>query len=436
MSYLQHFNLTEQPFRLTPDPDFVYWSKQHARAKAYMESTIWLADGFVVITGEIGSGKTTLLQAFLGELQDDVVYAVVSQTQLTPTEFLQAVLAEFGFDPFKKRKVELLDMLNMFLIEQYSQGKKVVLIVDEAQNLTKRVLEEIRMLSGIETHKEKVLRIILAGQPELRDKLAAPKLKQLLQRVRLKFHIGPLDPREMREYIEHRLEVAGHAAHDLLSDDCFAAIYQNTGGVPRLINTLCDTAFLCAFADEKTSLTAAEIEAAVEELGWNEQPPHKAEPAKELPHMPNLPPMPHLGHGARSQPLCQIVIRADGKTVSEHAISHGRVVIGRAPDNEIYVKSKFVSRHHAQIVSDQRRSLIEDLNSTNGVFMDGQKVARRVLKDGDIVSLGVHELVYRDLRGAQELVAESADEEADDGPDETPSAADSGKNLAANDNTA
>ena len=133
-----------------------------------MESTIWLADGFVVITGEIGSGKTTLLQSFLSELDDDVVYAVVSQTQLTPTQFLQAVLTEFGFKPFNKRKVELLDMLNMFLIEQYSNGKKVVLIVDEAQNLTHKVLEEIRLISGIETHKEKVLRIILAGQPELR----------------------------------------------------------------------------------------------------------------------------------------------------------------------------------------------------------------------------------------------------------------------------
>ena len=122
MSYLSHFNLQEQPFRLTPDPDFIYWSKQHSRAKAYMESTIWLADGFVVITGEIGSGKTTLLQSFLSELDDDVVYAVVSQTQLTPTQFLQAVLTEFGFKPFNKRKVELLDMLNMFLIEQYSKG--------------------------------------------------------------------------------------------------------------------------------------------------------------------------------------------------------------------------------------------------------------------------------------------------------------------------
>ena len=191
MAYLEHFELTEQPFRLTPDPDFVYWSKQHARAKAYMESTIWLADGFVVITGDIGSGKTTLLQSFLAEIEDDVVFAVVSQTQLTPTQFLQAVLTEFGFKPFNKRKVELLDMLNMYLIEQYSNGKKVVLIVDEAQNLNRKVLEEIRMLSGIETHKEKVLRIILAGQPELKETLDSPRLEQLVQRIRLRFHIGP-----------------------------------------------------------------------------------------------------------------------------------------------------------------------------------------------------------------------------------------------------
>ena len=268
MSYLEHFNLTEQPFRLTPDPEFVYWSKQHARAKAYMESTIWLADGFVVITGEIGSGKTTLLQSFLSELDDDVVYAVVSQTQLNATEFLQAVLTEFGFKPFDKRKVELLDMLNMFLIEQYGNGKKVVLVVDEAQNLSERVLEEVRLLSGIETHKEKVLRIILAGQPELKDTLESPGLKQLVQRVRLRFHIGPLDRRELQEYIEHRLEIAGHNEHDVFASETYEVIHRYTGGVPRLINTLCDTALLCAFAEEKTEIGAAELDAAIEELNW------------------------------------------------------------------------------------------------------------------------------------------------------------------------
>ena len=268
MSYLEHFNLNEQPFGLTPDPEFVYWSEQHARAKAYMESTIWLDDGFVVITGEVGSGKTTLLQSFLTELGDDVVYAVVSQTQLKPTQFLQAVLTEFGFEPFNKGKVELLDMLNMYLIEQYSNDKRVVLIIDEAQNLSKKVLEEIRMLSGIETHKEKILRIIIAGQPELKETLDSPSLKQLVQRIRLRFHIGPLDDREMREYIEHRLKVAGSEDNDLIADDAFALIYRYTGGVPRLINTLCDSALLCAFAEDKQTVDVGDVMSAVEELNW------------------------------------------------------------------------------------------------------------------------------------------------------------------------
>jgi len=270
MSILEHFNLNEQPFGLTPDPEFIYWSRQHSRAKAYMESTTSLADGFVLITGEIGSGKTTLLQSFLGELEDDIVYACVSQTQLKPTEFLQAVLVEFGFKPFDKGKVELLDMLNMFLIEQYSNGKKVILIIDEAQNLSKKVLEEIRMLSGIETHKEKVLRIILAGQPELQETLDSPSLKQLAQRIRLRFHIGPLNRREMCQYILYRLKIAGRENNDIFAHDAFVPIFRYTGGIPRLINMLCDTALLCAFAEDKQTVDTEDVMSAVKELNWKD----------------------------------------------------------------------------------------------------------------------------------------------------------------------
>ena len=169
--YLEHFKLKELPFRLSPDPAFLYPSQIHSRAKAYMESTIWFTDGFVVITGEIGSGKTTLIETFLKEIDQDVVVAQVNQTQVSPIEFLQTVLAQFGFSPFRMRKAELLATLNNFLIEQYANGRKVLLIVDEAQNLTNKVLEEVRLLSGVETTKEKVLRIILAGQPELNTKL-------------------------------------------------------------------------------------------------------------------------------------------------------------------------------------------------------------------------------------------------------------------------
>ncbi len=429
MSYLEHFKLAEQPFRLTPDPAFVYWSKQHARAKAYMESTIWLADGFVVITGEIGSGKTTLIQSFLNELGDDVVYAMVSQTQLSPSQFLQAVLAEFGFKPFQARKAELLDMLNMFLVEQYGEGKKVVLIIDEAQNLSPKVLEEIRLLSGIETHKEKVLRIILAGQPELKDKIESPRLKQLTQRVRLRFHLGPLTNREMREYIGHRLKVAGADAEEIFAEDCLDLIYRRTGGVPRLINTLCDTAMLCAFAEDQQRITPEIIETALEELAWEveapaAEPTEHAEPGNtgQILRPASLDP-----RDTGEMTLARLDVRVQGKVVESHNLEVGRTVIGRTPDNEIRIDSKYVSRHHCQVVSDLERSVLEDLNSTNGVFLGKHRIKKKNLEDGDVIVLGKHELVYTDLRDAEleedeepdeDELAEEADDEDEDEEDE------------------
>lgn len=393
MSYLQHFHLNQPPFGLTPDPEFVYWSKQHARAKAYMESTIWLADGFVVITGEIGSGKTTLLQSFLSELEDDVVYATVSQTQLTPTQFLQAVLTEFGFKPFNKRKVELLDMLNTFLIEQFANGNKVLLIIDEAQNLSRKVLEEVRLLSGIETHKEKVLRIILAGQPELRATLNDPGLRQLMQRVRLRFHIDELNSKEMHEYVVHRLSVAGNEDPMLFAENVYAKLFEYTGGVPRLINTLCDTALLCAFADEKHRVDEGSLVAAIEELDWKMYEGATGTFVR-LPHIvPDIPVQSHLA---------KIELRSDGETVSEYLFGSDRIIVGRAEDNEIFIKSKYVSRHHAQLISRESGCTIEDLNSTNGIYVGNRRVKKYHLRDGDSVTLGVHELVYTDLRDADD----------------------------------
>jgi len=389
MSYLEHFNFEKAPFGLTPDPEFVYWSKQHARAKAYMESTIWLSDGFVVITGEIGSGKTTLLQSFLGELDDDVVFAVVSQTQLNATQFLQAVLTEFGFKPFDKKKVELLDMLNMFLIEQYANGKKVILIVDEAQNLSTKVLEEIRLLSGIETSKEKVLRIILAGQPELKEQLDSIKLKQLVQRVRLRFHLGPLDVRDMRQYIAHRLEVAGCKDPQLFHDDCYAIIYRYSGGVPRLVNTICDSSLLVAFADEKKQIRAVDIEATAEELNWQEHIDGSG-PREVFAQV--------VPKESEKDYLTSIEVLKEGKPVAEHLFEEGRVIVGRSPDNEIYIDSKYISRHHAQLISDSSGCTLEDLNSTNGIFVGDTAVKKQRLNDGDVISVGVHQLVYRDMR--------------------------------------
>jgi len=266
--YLDFFGLREFPFQLTPDSDFLYLSESHARARSYMDYSIWNRDGFVVITGEVGTGKTTLIQNLLGELDEHVLVAKIFQTQLNETEFLQAILNEFGIKAFNAGKVELLDLLNNFLIDRFMESKQIVLIVDEAQNLSYRVLEEVRMLSGLETQKEKILHVILVGQPELRDKLESPELAQLLQRVRLRFHLEPLAKAEVAKYVGHRLHKAGISGEEVFEDGAYAAIYQYTGGVPRLINTLCDTAMTFAYAEERRKIGAAAMRAAAKELRW------------------------------------------------------------------------------------------------------------------------------------------------------------------------
>jgi type II secretory pathway predicted ATPase ExeA len=398
--YLEPFRLRELPFRLSPDPQFLYLSKQHARAKAYMESTIWFTDGFVVITGEIGAGKTTLIESFLKEVPADVVVAQINQTQVSVVDFLQAVLVQFGFSPFKMRKAELTSTLNNFLIEQYAAGRKVLLIVDEAQNLTMRVLEEVRLLSGVETTKDKVLRIILAGQPELNDKLNAPELAQLTQRVRLRFHLQTLSEPETQAYIQHRLEVAGAGDRQIFEADTFPVIFRYCGGVPRLANTLCDTALMSAFTADRETVTLTDITAAVEELRWVEYSarPHQHSGSAEA----NAGSPPRLAAApGQGQPIGKLLVAADGRTVQEIALHVGRLIVGRTPDNDIQIDSRFVSRHHCQVITTSHSCVVEDLNSTNGIFVKSNRVRRHYLNDGDVVLVGKHELIYVDDRAAR-----------------------------------
>jgi general secretion pathway protein A len=387
--YLDLFKLKELPFRLSPDPQFLYLSKQHARAKAYMESTIWFTDGFVVITGEIGAGKTTLIESFLKEIQTDVVVAQINQTQVSAVDFLQAVLVQFGFSPFKMKKAELIATLNNFLIEQHGAGRKVLLIVDEAQNLSLRVLEEIRLLSGVETTKEKVLRIILAGQPELNDKLDAPELIQLAQRIRLRFHLTTLSAAEMRAYIEHRLEVAGAADRQIFAEDTYQEIYRYTGGVPRLVNTLCDTSMMSAFASSRDSVTMGDVATAIDELQWVEFAQRQQQQQAARIAAGGVPA--GDGHGATATGVMGIAPAPNGADPATAAV-------GRTPDNDVQIDSRFVSRHHCQVITTPHACVIEDLNSTNGIYVKSKRVRRHYLNDGDVVQLGKHELIYIDER--------------------------------------
>jgi general secretion pathway protein A len=418
--YTETFKLKELPFRLSPDPQFLFLSRAHARAKAYMESTIWFTDGFVVITGEIGAGKTTLIESFLRQLDSDVVIAQINQTQVTAVEFLQSVLVQFGFSPFKMKKAELIATINSFLIEQYAAGRKVLLIIDEAQNLSEKVLEEIRLLSGIEATKEKVLRIILAGQPELNDKLDSPELVQLMQRVRLRFHLGTLSRDDLRAYVLHRLDVAGANGREIFAEDTFPEILRYSGGVPRLVNTLCDTAMMSAFNDDRDVVKLNDIAAAVGELQWVEFSARASAIAarKET--------RAAATSGDRApRVLSKVVLSIDGKAVGELHLVPGRKVVGRTPDNDLQIDSKFISRHHCQLVTGADGvTVIEDLNSTNGIMVRGQRVRRHTLHDGDVVSVGQHEILYVNQNSAQSLVdthdnlppidADAANEDGDD----------------------
>lgn len=413
--YLDLFRLNELPFRLSPDPQFLYLSKHHARAKAYMESTIWFTDGFVVITGEIGSGKTTLIETFLRELEKDVVVCQVNQTQVSAIEFMQGVLVQFGFEPFKMKKAEVLSTLNNFLIEQYANNRKVLLIVDEAQNLSHKVLEEIRLLSGVETTKEKVLRIILAGQPELNDMLNSPELIQLAQRIRLRFHLTPLTKTDTRAYIQHRLEVSGSQGRPIFAEDTFPMIYRYTGGTPRLINTLCDTAMMGAYAQDQDAVQVAHVQAAIDELQWVEfsARTHRALltplPAQAVPGQQGMQQPLSEPHSEQAEhhalttpdavpPLGRVLVALDGQAVVERALRPGRLIIGRTTDNDLQIDSKFISRHHCQIITTLDSCVIEDLNSTNGIFMKAKRVRKHNLNDGDVVLIGKHELMYIDER--------------------------------------
>jgi hypothetical protein len=293
------------------------------------------------------------------------------------------------------------------MVEQYAAGKKILLIIDEAQNLSRKVLEEVRLLSGLESQKEKLLRIILAGQPELSQKLDSPRLAQLMQRVRLRFHLGALTKRETYEYITHRLDVAGAKGRTIFEPAACDVVFRYAGGVPRLVNVLCDTALLCAFAEERTVVDEALVKAAVEELQW----PEFSERLRSQDHA-----LERTGQfgGADAPPLARLEVLHRDQLVGEYRLAPGKTIIGRTADNDVHIESRFISRHHAQIVSDSAQSVVEDLNSTNGVFIRSHRVKHHVLADGDIIQLGEHKLLYRDMRNAvaqHRLIAEDDDDD-------------------------
>jgi general secretion pathway protein A len=248
--YQEFYSLREKPFVLTPDPQFLFLSESHRTAIESLLYGIQQKEGFMVITGDIGTGKTTICRAFLERLDKNVKTAVIFNSFLTEEELLESILHDFGFSSKGRTKKERIDALNKLLIYFLSHGKKAVLIIDEAQNLSIPVLEQIRMLSNLETEKEKLLQIILFGQLELDQKLRSAELKQLNQRIALRHHLLPLTQTETESYIYQRLMVAGSQGSITFSKSGLHDIYKFSKGAPRLINLLCDRALLGGFIEQ------------------------------------------------------------------------------------------------------------------------------------------------------------------------------------------
>jgi general secretion pathway protein A len=264
--YERFYELRERPFALSPDPDYLYPSRVHQEALDYLRYGLESHAGFVVITGEIGSGKTTLLQTLLRNIDTQTSVGRVVNTMLEPRELLETIMIDFGLDPSNKSKPLLLRDLAQFLVDQRLAGRMVLIVIDEAQNLSLAALEELRMLSNLETEKSKLLQIVLVGQPNLRDKLTSPELEQLRQRITVSYHLLPLDADETAKYINHRLRRAAIGAPIEFPREATDAIHARSRGVPRIVNVICDAALVFGYAEERRTIDLTLVQEVLGEL--------------------------------------------------------------------------------------------------------------------------------------------------------------------------
>jgi len=258
--YQSYYGLSAKPFQLKPDPQFFFGSSGHKRAMAYLEYGLSQGEGFIVITGEIGAGKTTLVRGLFCKLEaEKILAAQIVNTNLNADDTLRMVVAAFGLPNEDGSKASLLTRFEQFLRECDQNGKRALLIVDEAQNLSPQAVEELRMLSNFQTADKSLLQIFLLGQPEFRETLLSRDMQQLQQRVIATYHLGPLDALETRDYIEHRLHTVGWNGDPSLNEDAFLEIYNFTGGIPRKINTLCDRLFLMGYLEERHNFGSSDV---------------------------------------------------------------------------------------------------------------------------------------------------------------------------------
>lgn len=264
--YQEFFGLQAPPFNITPDPRYLFFSRGHREAFEHILFGVSERKGFIQVTGEVGAGKSTLCRKVLDELQEGYATALILNPVMTPIQLMRSILGELGLDDRGNDRVRLVERLNEFLLDRAHAGEVVVLFIDEAQDMSDDLLEQVRLLSNLETDEQKLLQIVLIGQPELRARLDREEMRQLRQRITVRYHLGPIGRRETEAYIHHRLLVAGSNGRPSFSRAAISAVHRYARGVPRLINAVCDKSLLCGYVQGRDNLGWFQVRRAVRDL--------------------------------------------------------------------------------------------------------------------------------------------------------------------------
>ena len=391
--YRDFFQLDDYPFRLTADARYFFMGEGHGRATAYLNYLFHVRDGIGVITGEPGVGKSVVLEHVLAELENDVIVARVQQTQLTASEFILAICLKLGIQAESTNKAELAEAIYRYCRKTHFSGKFVLLVVDEAQRLKPQVFEEIRMLANMEKNGRKLIHVVLSGQPELNLLLSPQQKDALSQQVRLSCHIEPLTEEEVSRYIEYRLWIAGGEHTIQFPVELLPLIMRYTGGIPRLINVLCDMSLIAACISNKRFIDEGVMQAAIRKLEW---PPY-IERTGNLPRECLLPrPGPSRN---RNQP--RLSVYDNGEIIAEYNLDKERLQIGRGTTQDVRLKGRKTSRYHAQIVNIDGNYYLQDLNSTNGTYINKQSISWHSLRNGDHFKIADYVLRYQENEDPQ-----------------------------------
>lgn len=400
--YFEYFGLKKNPFRITPDEEFLYLLDGHKNSYAYLKYTAFANDGFMLLSGEIGTGKTILLKRLCKDLGSNVKIINISQTQLDLDDLLRFLLYELSGSFEGSSRAEFIIRIRENLLDRKKSGEKILLVLDESQNLNRECLEEIRLLADEMYEGENLINVILAGQPEIEKNIDLYGLEQLKQRIRITYRLTELKQSDVAPYIDFRtyisygykpyqplntalisssiIKVQSKDFRRLFRSRSYGAIYKFTRGIPRLINALCETSLVLAFGENKKVINEGLIIQAVDELGWlamEDDGDNK-----------------DLEEASSHDSLFSIDVSQDGKLIKSIGVSHLPFAIGRSDINDLVLINKTVSKQHAMLDYQNNNLIIKDCNSTNGVKINGLKVVAHVISNGEIAQIGRYKLRF------------------------------------------